>query len=193
MKNTATVAKSILDLNNTSVVSVCERVCASAIDDLNTISTSLKDHDKSKIGEWPITLSGAAISVGKCNDAFAEYRVRWRKLVDLPEVSLLLLSLLWACINQRVRDAWRLNKMLLSTLLLCLCVILQLSRNYVETMCIVFYEYVKLKLLLCSLTWNAGILCNGGFLFTCYISLSMIMHPLILICMFWGWIFKHFF
>ncbi|XP_057784933.1 uncharacterized protein LOC131002446 [Salvia miltiorrhiza] len=72
VKNTATVAKSVTNLNNMGAVSVCVRVCSSAIDDLNTIAEMLKHSDKSHKNDIPITLSAAATFVETCDDTFAE-------------------------------------------------------------------------------------------------------------------------
>lgn len=71
VKNTATVAKSVCDRNNTGAVSVCVRVCNSAIDDLNSIAEMLKNSNKSDKDDISITLSAAVTYVETCDDTFA--------------------------------------------------------------------------------------------------------------------------
>lgn len=72
VKNTATVAKAVQDMNNTGAVSVCRQVCKSAIEELNTSSETLKNMGDRSKGDLPIILSGAMTLVGTCDDAFEE-------------------------------------------------------------------------------------------------------------------------
>ncbi|XP_047953523.1 pectinesterase inhibitor 2-like [Salvia hispanica] len=86
LKNTATVAKSIRDLNNTGEISYCVRLCSSAIDDLNTVAETLKHMTKRDKDDMPIMLSGIVSDVGWCDNNF-EMNPGDRMPADLKEAS----------------------------------------------------------------------------------------------------------